>query len=380
MFHSVTTAIATPLTDVANMTLSPTKLNEVVRTSGKVQVPPFGHKIIHGKTSLILQGYKMNVMTHGLEKRSPQLPLGIEVLYSYATLTTGSDRIAVSLQNTTEDWVLIDKGVPIVRMEAANLVPPVTTDFITSKPQTQKLSEEERQKALMEKLDLSGLAGWDEDLATKAKNLLMEYHNLFSLEKSEISQTKMVKHTIMLKDPDTTPFKERFHQILPPQVKEVREYLKLMLETGAIHLSNSPWYNAVVLVRKKDGSPWFCIDFRKLNSLTRKDSHPLPHIGETLNSLVGSAIYSTFDLTSGFWQVPMAEESKQYTAFTLGSMGLFKCDRMPFGLCNAPATFQRLMQNCLGELSLTYCLIYLDDMIVYSKDPEQHPSKDASGL
>ena len=216
------------------------------------------------------------------------------------------------------------------------------------------------------------MAKWTDDLATKARNLLMEYHNLFSLEKSKTGQTKMVKHTIVLKDPDTTPFKEQFHQIPPPQVEEVREHLKLMLEAGAIHPSNSRWCNAVVLVRKKDGSLWFCIDFRKLNSLTSKDSHPLPRIGETLDSLVGSAIYSTFDLTSGFWQVPMAEESKQYTAFTLGSMGLFECDRMPFGLCNAPVMFQRLMQNCLGKLNLTYCLIYLDDVIVYSKDLEQH--------
>ena len=177
MFCAVTAAVATPLSDVANKMLLPTELNEIVRTSSKVQIPPFGHKIKHGKTGLILQGYKMNVMTHGLEKRLPQLPLGIEVLYSYATLITGSDRVAVSLQNTTEDWVLIEKGVPIARMEVANLIPPVTADFIMSKPQAQKLSEEERQKALMEKLDLSGLAGWDEDLATKAKDLLMEYHN-----------------------------------------------------------------------------------------------------------------------------------------------------------------------------------------------------------
>ena len=97
MFCLVTAAVATPLSDVANKTLSPTELNEIVRTSGRVQVPPFRHKIIHGKTSLILQGYKMNVMTHGLEKRSPQLPLGIEVLYSYTTLTMGSDWVAVSL-------------------------------------------------------------------------------------------------------------------------------------------------------------------------------------------------------------------------------------------------------------------------------------------
>ena len=106
--------------------------------------------------------------------------------------------------------------------------------------------------------------------------------------------------------------------------------------------------------------------------MTKKDSHPLPRICETLDSLIGAAYFSTFDLTSGFWQVPMVEESKQFTAFTLGSMGLFECDRMPFGLCNAPATFQRLMQNCLGELNLTYCLIYLDDVIVYSKTPEEH--------
>ena len=145
-----------------------------------------------------------------------------------------------------------------------------------------------------------------------------------------------------------------------------------MLDAGAIHPSNSSWCNAVVLVRKKDGSLRFCIDFRKLNALTCKDSHPLPCISETLDSLAGSAFYSTFDLTSGFWQVPMSEGSKQYTAFNLGSMSLLECDCIPFGLCNSPATFQRLMQNCLGELNLTYCLIYLDDVIVYSKTPEEH--------
>ena len=104
--------------------------------------------------------------------------------------------------------MLIIKGIPIARMEVANLVPPVTADIIMSKPQAQKLSEEERQKVLMEKLDLSGLVGWDEDLATKAKSLLMEYHDLFSLEKSEIDKTKTVGHTIVLKDPDAAPFKE----------------------------------------------------------------------------------------------------------------------------------------------------------------------------
>ena len=192
---------------------------------------------------------------------------------------------------------------------------------------------------MLQKLDLSGLDYWEPELATRAHNLLQEYHDLFSLEKNEIGHTKMVEHSIVFKDPETPPFKERFRRILPPQVDKVQEHLKMMLDAGAIRPSNSPWCNAVVLVRKKDGSLRFCIDFRRLNSLTRKDSHPLPRIGETLDSLVGSAYYSTFDLTSGFWQVPMSEESKPFTAFTLGSIGLFECERMPFGLWQCPYYF-----------------------------------------
>ena len=187
-----------------------------------------------------------------------------------------------------------------------------------------------------------------------------------------MGHTNASEHKIVFKDQDTPLFKERFHRIPPPQLDEVREHLKLMLDAGVIQPSNSPWCNAVVLVRKKDGSLHFCIDFRKLNSLTVKDFHLLPHICETLESLTGAAHFLTFDMNSGFWQVPVAEESKQYTAFTLGSMGLYECECMPFGLCNAPPTFQRLMQNCLGKLNLTYCLIYLDDVIVFSDTPDEH--------
>ena len=187
-----------------------------------------------------------------------------------------------------------------------------------------------------------------------------------------MGHTNTTKHKIILKDLDTPPFKEHFRRIPPPQLDEIREHLKLMLDAGVVRLSNSPWCNAVVLVRKKDGSLHFCINFRRLNTLIIKDSHPLPRICETLESLVRVAHYLMFDLNLGFWQVPIDEESKQYIAFTLGSMGLYECESMPFGLCNAPPTFQRLMQNCLGELNLTYCLIYLDDVIVFSEMPEEH--------
>ena len=341
--------------------------------ASKCTVPPFGHKAIHGKVNLVLHGYKMNVMTHGLEKRSLSLPLGIDVQTVYATLADGSNRITVVLRNNTRDWVEIKKGVPVTRMVAANEVPKVTNLFSTEQKKEQPtLSETERQDLLLEKLDLSGLEAWPQEQAEQARSLLKEYHDIFLLEKRDMGHTNTIEHKIVLKDPDTVPFKECFCRILPPQLDEVREHLKLMLDAGVIWPSNSPWCNAVVLVRKKDGSLHFCIDFRKLNSLTVKDSHPLPRICETLESLTGAAHFSTFDMNSGFWQVPMAKESKQYTAFTLGSMGLYECESMPFGLCNAPPTFQRLMQNCLGELNLTYCLIYLDDVIVFSDMPDEH--------
>ena len=258
-------------------------------------------------------------------------------------------------------------------MVAANEIPKVTNLFSAQEPKEQPtLTEAERQDLLLEKLDLTGLEAWPEDQAERVRSLLKEYHDIFSLEKHDVGHTKAAKHKIVLKDPDTPPFKERFRRISPLQLDEVHAHLKMMLDAGLIQPSNSPWCNAVVLVRKKDGSLRFCIDFQELNSLTVKDSHPLPHICETLESLTGAAHYSTFDMNSGFWQVPMDEESKQYTAFTLGSMGLYKRESMPFGLCNAPPTFQRLMLNCLGELNLMYCLIYLDDVIVFSWTEEEH--------
>ena len=359
--------------DIANKPIAPLHVDEVVRVASKCTVPPFGHKAIHGKVNLILHGYKMNVMTHGLEKRLSSLPLGIDVQMVYATLADGSNRVTVVLRNNTRDWLEIKKGVPIAWMVAANEVPKATNLFSAEQTREQStLTETERQDLLLEKLDLSDLETWPEEQAEKARSLLKEYHDIFSLEKHDMGHTNTTKHKIVLKDPDTLPFKEHFCRNPPPQLDKVREHLKLMLDAGVICPSNSPWCNAVVLVRKKDGSLRFCIDFRKLNSLTVKDSHPLPHICETLESLTGAAHYSTFDMNSGFWQVPMDKKSKQYTAFTLGSMGLYECESMPFGLCNAPPTFQRLMQNCLGELNLTYCLIYLDDVIVFSDMPEEH--------
>ena len=116
----------------------------------------------------------------------------------------------------------------------------------------------------------------------------------------------------------------------------------------------------------------FCVDFRCLNARTKKDSYPLPRIQEALESMVGSAHLSSMDFKSGFWQIKMAPGSQQYTPFTVGNLGFYKFTHMPFRLCNAPAKFQHLMQNTLGELNLTYCVIYLDNVIVFGCIEEEH--------
>ena len=128
----------------------------------------------------------------------------------------------------------------------------------------------------------------------------------------------------------------------------------------------------VVLVWKKDITLCFCMDFRHLNTHTKKDSYPLPRIQEALESMAGLAHFWSMDFKSGFWQIKMAPGSQQYTAFTLGNLGFYEFICMLFRLCNTPMTFKHLMQNTLGELNLTYCVIYLDDVIVFNCMEEEH--------
>ena len=179
-----------------------------------------------------------------------------------------------------------------------------------------------------------------------------------------------IKHEIHIKNSE--PFKEQFQHIPPPLLEEVCTLLWDMLEAGVIHPSQSPWCNAVVLVWKKDGTLCFCVNFRCLNTWTKKDYYPLPHIQEELESMVGLAHFLSMDFKSGFWQIKMALESQQYTAFTVGNLGFYKFTCMPFRLCNTLAIFQHLMQNTLGELNLMYCVIYLDDVIIFSCMEEEH--------
>ncbi|XP_075141571.1 uncharacterized protein LOC142217277 [Leptodactylus fuscus] len=207
------------------------------------------------------------------------------------------------------------------------------------------------------------------DQMERIEAVLWEFQSAFSRSEEDFGCTTAIEHEISTGD--TPPIRERYRQIPPTLYQEVKTMLSQMIDSGIVKESQSPWAAPVVLVRKKDGSLRFCVDYRKLNAATVKDAFPLPRIEESLTALQRAKYFSTLDLASGYWQVPVAEKDRQKTAFIL-PMGLYEFNRMPFGLTNAPGTFQRLMEHCLGELNFESILIYLDDVIVHAPTFEEH--------
>ena len=297
------------------------------------------------KTGKAYLGECINVMVQALWNQDGSLPPGLTVQNTYTELRKGNKKAVVVVQNNTAYPQTLQKKTPVAGVVAALPVPePPESEGLQGgadkypDSHTPRLMFRQRHGKLFDKLDLSSLDSWTLELADAAHWLMAKYHDVFSLDPAELGCTHSRKHTI--KVTDDSPFKEWFRQIPLPMVEEVRNHLKEMLESGTIRPSQSAWCNAMVLVWKKDGGLCFCIDFHHLNACTKKDSYHLPRIQEVLESLVGTGHFSCLDLKSRLWQIRMDKASKQYTAFTVGNLGFFEYNWIPFGLCNAPATFQ----------------------------------------
>ncbi|UYV71389.1 hypothetical protein LAZ67_8002928, partial [Cordylochernes scorpioides] len=198
------------------------------------------------------------------------------------------------------------------------------------------------------------------------KQVLERYEDLFS---SGLGRSNLAKHRIDTEG--AKPIKHKPYRVSAKEREIIKEQIDEMLRDGIIRPSSSPWSFPVILVKKRDGKYRFCVDYRKLNDVTVKDVYPIPRIDEVLDTLQGSKYFSVIDLKSGYWQVEVEEKDKEKTAFTTAH-GLYEFNVMPFGLCNAPATFERNMENMLGNLRWQICLCYLDDVIIYSSDFSTH--------
>ena len=189
---------------------------------------------------------------------------------------------------------------------------------------------------------------WQRMNAKKYTSSYLKFSDIFSPGSHDLLCTDKVQHHIHTGE--AAPIRQQPRRLPLCKREEAERAIKEMKELDVIEPSTSSWSSPIVLVSKKDRSTRFCVDYRKLN-ITLKDSYPLPHIHDTI------------DLKSGYWQVPLDDAAKEKTAFSTGS-GLWQFKVMPFGLYNAPATFERLMEQVLLRLPTSIALVYLDDVVV----------------
>ena len=196
------------------------------------------------------------------------------------------------------------------------------------------------------------------------------FRDVFALHDSKLGRTHLVEHDI--DTGESGPIKLAPYRLAPGKMSVVKSEIEDMLTRVIIRPSNSPYSAPIVLVTKKDGNNRMCVDFRKLNDVTRKDPFPLPQIDQILDHLHGAKVFSSLDLASGYWQVPLSEAAIPKPAFVTPDGGHFEFLRLPFGLCNAPGTFQRLMNAIFREYLYNFVLIFLDDVLVFSNSMDGH--------
>ena len=202
------------------------------------------------------------------------------------------------------------------------------------------------------------------------EQIVYNFRAHFAKDDNELGLTNLVEHNI-----DTSengPIKLPAYKTTPAKLAEIKKQRQQMRDLDIIQPSKSDLSAPVVLVGKKDGTSRFCVDFRKLNAITKKDAFPLPLIYQILDCLEGAQFYSSLDLAAGYWQVPLTESARPKTAFSTPDGGHYEYKRLPLGLCNEPANFQRLMNQLFKEELYDFVIIFLDDVLIYSQNLEEH--------
>ena len=309
----------------------------------------------------------------GLIEAVPKLSDRYHLFAASSVSSPGEDgRVSFRLLNPTEQPVLLHKGTTIGQFVENNS----DATIISLEPEPSVSCKPTRPTEPKEQF-LSRFASFPSKALSAFENkclaeLLEAYADIFASSSLDLGRTNIVQHSI--DTGEARPIKQPPYRVSQTQRAEIETHIANMLKQGIIDVSSSPWSSPVVLVKKKDGTTRFCVDYRKLNAVTRKDSYPLPRIDDILDSLSGSKYFTTLDLQSGYHQVAMSPDSKDKTAFATHA-GIYAYDVMSFGLCNAPPCFQRLMSRVLHGLEWKLCLVYIDDVIIFAPSLEEHLSR-----
>ena len=312
----------------------------------------------------------------------------IQIQPSVVSIEKGSTTILV--QNFTPEPIVLYKDTAIAQAKQITKISSDKNDQQNSKIDNYILNVDEHYPANYENIDFDSRdlqnpfsiplsvnieqdAHISKDLNTqetqKVKDLLFEYQDIFTNSIDNIGCTNLFEHKI--ETSDTEPIKMYPRRQSPARKKIIDDIVQKLLAANIIKESHSRWSNPVVLISYPNGKHRLCIDYRKLNDKTKKTSYPLPRIDDIFDMLGGSLYFTTLDLKSGYYQVPLRKQDQEKTAFCTSS-GLYEFVRMPFGVCNGPATFQRGMNQIFADAKDKSWEVLLDDIICFSKTFEEH--------
>lgn len=333
--------------------------NENLRTQNRVKIA--------GKSSAILKVqqekgiYEADSLV-GIESIFPDKRIKI---WNGINTVNGKKEILLRIYNYGSNEIQIEKDTIIARIGMVEITNKLETakriDAMNSDEPKNELRNDIKKIIEEEKLT--------EIEKEKLNELLNEFIEIFAKSKMDIGFTGIVQHTIDTQN--NAPIKQKPYRIPYALEGIAMKEVEDLLQKEIISPSSSPWTSPVVLVEKKNGDYRFCIDYRKLNGVTKKDAYPIPNINEVLDKLNSNKYFTTLDLAAGYWQIAIADKDREKTAFQIKD-NLYEFNRLPFGLSNAPATFQRFMNYTLRGLHGQTCLIYLDDVIILGNTLDAH--------
>ena len=323
-----------------------------VTMSETVEIPPMTEMIIEGKVS-----------TPALRTNDLGIIESAEKMFQ-----DGKGLVAKSLVHTngTVPLRMINLGNEVEKIYTGTHV--ANLSFVSNvrqiAPKHTKANTAKQVPEHLRQLYENTIHGLTMDQSKQVAKLFVKHESTFSENDNDLGRTGIITHRIPTAE--AHPIKQPLRRLPVHMQDEAAKQINEMIEKDVIQKSSSPWASGIVMVEKKDGSKRFCVDYRRLNDITIKDAYPLPRIDDSLDQLSGAKWFSCLDFNSGYWQVEVEECDRAKTAFA-SKQGLYEFKVMPFGLCNAPATFERLMETVLAGLNWQICLFYLDDIIVIGR-------------